>query len=99
LVPAEERSGREDDLFDLWVRGMGSDQGRIPVQKDEFMPAAELKERLEEFLSIDPHPAHMLVVMPQHDSDAHDFALRKGPWVGSYTAATAVGQQSLLGVR
>jgi hypothetical protein len=40
--------------------------------------ARELEQRLEQLLSIDPDPAHMLVVMPQHDSDAHDFALREG---------------------
>ena len=38
------------------------------------MPAAELEQCLEELLGIDADPAHMLVVMPQHDPDAHEFA-------------------------
>jgi hypothetical protein len=42
------------------------------------VPGAELQQGLEQFPGVHPDAAHMLVVMPQHDSDAHDFAPVQG---------------------
>ena len=65
---------------DLRVAGVGADQRRIPIEEDELVPAAELEQRRQQLLGVDPDAAPVLVVVPQHDSDAHQLLRwKQGP--------------------
>jgi hypothetical protein len=57
--------------LNLAMGRVGAYQGRVPVEEDELVPGAELEQSLKQPLGVDPNPASVLVVVPQHDANPH----------------------------
>jgi hypothetical protein len=73
LVPGDDGSRGEGHLLHARFAVVGADQSGIPVEENELMAAAEVQERAEELPRVYPDTAVVLVIVAQHDSNAHEF--------------------------
>ena len=73
LIPGKEGACGKGDFLDSRLLGMGADQGGVAIEQHEFMAGAELEHRLQQLPGVHPNAAVVLVVMAQHDPNAHEM--------------------------
>jgi hypothetical protein len=56
---------------------MAAKRGGIAVEENELVLGAEVEQGLQELTGVYPYPSPVLIVMPQHDSNAHALALQE----------------------
>src|SRR5205085_7679485 len=71
LIPGEDRPAGHDDFFHARFPGVGAYECRIPVEQNEVVPRPEVEQGSQQALGVDPDSTAVLVIVPQHDANAH----------------------------
>jgi hypothetical protein len=59
------------DFLDPLFAGIGPEESGIAIQEDKLVFCPEIQQGAHQTAGIDLYPAAVLVVVPQHDPDAH----------------------------
>src|SRR5919108_4571288 len=82
LVPAKNRPSRQCYFLNVGLALIGPDEGRVAVQQNELMTGSKIQQSTQEPAGVNPDSATVLIVVPQHEADAHVSAPRDEPSSG-----------------